>query len=700
MSVEQGGEAFGPWLGRQLRRATISQAELAKELGITRAAVSAWIVGRAEPRDEHKRAIAQILGIEPEAVNNRTSDVLANLPLTWHHRPAHADGGREYGNAAAFAFNADLSVLAREATQNSLDERHDQTRPVQVHYTLHEISGPHLDKFLDTLQWNELRRHYDAAAGKNQKVARSLKVALEDLDRTRTMLLLRVDDYNAAGLTGPEYSDGRFAAVVRRQLDSHKESSRRAGGSYGLGKVTLWATSKFGLVMMNSTLSEPHEGRTERRVIGRLDLPWRTVDDEAYAGPAWFGEPDTSPEHPKVSRSWWADEQTVRDLYLERPGADAGTSFLIVGAHDASGDAESLQDMHEKLVRSLADGFWAAMVGGQRAGALLDARVTTMRNGQVLVPEQRVDPHSRHPALSRALKAYLDNDTVSERTSGDQVAQTNVSLFVTPLMNAPRVEGKGTEHRAVLLLTGTDDEDRKNRVVCMRGNRMTIMERRPRELPLGTDSFQAVLLAGYATENDGEDVQLAEDFLRASEPPEHNKWDRTEELTSLYRRGALSRIDDFKEEIDKAVRELVGRRETVTRGGPAVLQELLRLNSGGVSTGTRRAQGVPTVRSINARLDDTGAWHVDVDLKLPDADDFWLLTPVAKFGVRSGGAMNVRWHVITGADNCEVENGNLVIPAGARSASFAGVTDPGSHPVRGTLSRLLIDVYKARGGAR
>lgn len=698
MSVEQ-GEAFGPWLGRQLRRATRSQAELAKHLGITRAAVSAWIVGRAEPRDEHKRMIADFLGIAPEAVSNRTSDIATNLPLTWHHRPAHADGGREYGNAAAFAFNADLSVLAREATQNSLDERHDLTRPVQVHYTLHEVSGPHLDKFLDTLRWNELRKHYDAAAEKKQKVARSLKAALEELDQTRAMLLLRVDDYNASGLTGPEYSDGRFAAVVRRQLDSHKESSKRAGGSYGLGKVTLWATSRFGLVLMNSTLSEPHEGRTERRVIGRLDLPWRTVDDEAYAGPAWFGEPDTSPEHRGVSRSWWADESTVRDLHLERPNSDAGTSFLIVGAHDASGDAESLQDMHEKLVRSLADGFWAAMIGGERAGALLDARVTTMRNGQVLVPEQRVDPYSRHPALSRALKAYLDNDTVAERTSDDQVAQTEVSLFVTPLRDASRVEGKGIEHRAVLLLTGTDDEDRKNRVVCMRGNRMTIMERRPRDLPLGTDAFQAVLLAGYATENDGESIRLAEDFLRASEPPEHNKWDRTEELTSLYRRGALTRINDFKDEIDRAVRELVGRRENVTRGGPAALQELLRLN-GSVYTGTRRAQGVPTVRSINARLDDAGAWHVDVDLKLPDAEDSWLLTPIAKFDVRSGGRPAIEWSLLTAAENCRFENGNLVIPAGTRSASFAGVTDPASHPVRGKLSRLLVDIQKARGGVR
>ncbi|WP_181773446.1 helix-turn-helix domain-containing protein [Amycolatopsis pittospori] len=695
---DQEGEAFGPWLGRQLRRAGKSQAELAQHLKLTRAAVSAWITGRAEPREEVKRQIAGFLGIDVASLHNRVSDVVTKLPLQWHHRPAHADGGREYGNAAAFAFKADLSVLAREATQNSLDERSDTTKPVRIHYTLHELSGEHLDKFLDALQWNKLRRHYDEAASAEQKVSRSLRAALDDLDRTRSLLLLRVDDYNAAGLTGPEYSDGRFAAVVRRQLDSHKQSGTRAGGSYGLGKVTLWATSRFGLVLMNSTLSIPHEGRTERRVIGRLDLPWRKVDDKAYAGPAWFGEPDTAPSHKEVSRSWWADEDAVRELHLERANSDTGTSFLIVGAHDASGDTESLEDLHEKLVRSLADGFWAAMIGGDRAGALLEARVTTLRNGRVLVPEHQVNPHTHHPALSRALKAYLDNETVAERTAGDQVASVEVPLFVTPRKGEGKAQGKGVKHSAVLLLTRAEGEERTNRVVCMRGNRMTIIDKRPRDLPLGTDAFQAVLLAGHATENEGEDVDLAEQFLRASEPPEHHKWDRTEELTSLYQRGALTRIKEFHDEIDRAVRELVGRREISRRGGPTVLKELLKLDSAGAA-GSRRAQGVPTVRSINAQLDDTGAWHVSVDIKLPNAEDPWLLTPVAKFDVRSGGRPAVDWSLLTAAENCDVENGNLIIPPGVRSASFIGVTDPTSHPVRGRFSRLVVDVQKARGGA-
>ncbi|GAA2421984.1 helix-turn-helix transcriptional regulator [Streptomyces coeruleofuscus] len=693
------GEAFGPWLARQLRRAGMSQADLATQVGKTRAAVSAWINGRAEPREETKARIAEILGTNLAAIVTRTVDVPTGRPVRWHHRPAHADGGREYGNAAAFAFDADLSVLAREATQNSLDERYDDRAPVRVHYTLHELDGPHLDAFLAALRWNELLPHYEEASQGNQKVSRSLRSALEDLSQEHRLRILRIDDYNAAGLTGPEYSDGRFAAVVRRQLDSHKVTGGRAGGSYGLGKATLWATSRFGLVLINSTLSEPHEGRTTGRVIGRMDLPWHEVEGEAYAGPAWLGEPDTDPEHEGVSRSWWADDETVHSLHLGRSSGEPGTSFLIVGAHDASGDTESLQDMHDKLVRSLADGFWAAMLGGRSAGPLLEARVTTLRNGEVYIAERHVDPHFHHPALSRALQAYLDGDTVAELTSAGQVVRADVPLIVTPLKGQGRQRDKGREHRAALLLTPADENDAQiNRVVCMRGNRMTITEQRPRDLPLGIPPFQAVLLAGYATGRDGEDVALAEAFLRASEPPEHDRWDRTEELTTAYQRGALARLKEFRSSIDKTIRLLLGKREIARSEGPAVLRELLKLDT---STGPagRRAQSFPTVRNIEARIDDRGAWHVTVHLRLPDAPDPWVLAPVAKFDVRSGGRPSVDWELLVGSESCRAENGTVIVEPGVRTAVFSGVTDPTTHPVRGRYARLAVDVPKARGGA-
>ncbi|MFE1358399.1 helix-turn-helix domain-containing protein [Streptomyces harbinensis] len=686
-------EDFGVWLARQLKRREMTQTDLAQALGITRAGVSAWITGRAEPREEKKRAIAQVLGTDEATVHLRTADAPSNRPLTWYHRPAHVDGGREFGNAAAFAFDADLSVLAREATQNSLDERMDAASPVRVRYILHELSGESLRRFLQALRWEELRPHYEAAASQQQKVGRVISQGLHELRETDTLLLLRVDDYNCSGLTGPDYGDGRFSAVVRRQLDSRK-SSRHAGGSYGLGKATLWATSRLGLVLINSTLSEPHEHRTQRRLIGRLDLPWREVDGRAWAGPAWLGESDTAPGYEGVSRSWWADEETTARLHLARDSSDPGTSFLVVGAHDAAGDAETVQEMHEKLVRSLAENFWAAMTWGGESPAFLDASVTTLRNGQVLIKEERVDPHAYEPARARALRAYLDGKTVDRLTDLDQVVLTHVPLTVPPLRGE---RGAPTQHRAILLLTPAEASDRHpNHLVCMRGNRMTVSTRRVPDLPLGTHPFQAVLLAGHATGDTGADSDLAEAFLRASEPPEHDDWTKTEELSARYARGARQRIVDFRRDMNTAVRLLGGRDEERRTGGPSVLRELLRLDRG-ARGGGRRTHGYPTVAYVDGELDPSGAWRVRVEVKLPARSDPWTMTPVAKFDVRSGGRPTVRWAELTADENCHVRNGQLRFDPGVRTASFRGVTDVASHPVAGDMALLVIDLQKSRG---
>ncbi|WP_329228208.1 helix-turn-helix transcriptional regulator [Streptomyces canus] len=688
-------QEFGIWLDRQLRKQGMTQTALADMLNVTPAAVSAWVTGRAEPREDRKRAIAAALGTDEATVYSRTADAVTRRPVQWMPRPAHADGGREFGNPAAFAFEADVAVLAREATQNSLDEQHDPHQPVRVRYTLNELSGEHLKSFQDALRWTEIEPHLQAAATQKHKVGRVIAEGLRDMAESDTLLLLRVDDYNCTGLTGPDYGDeSKFAAVLRDQLNSHKDSGV-AGGSYGLGKITLWATSRLGLVLVNSTLSRAHEGRHERRFFGRLELPWHESNGRAYAGLASLGEADTEPEREGVARSWWADEETAKSLHLERENPDPGTSFLIVGAHDAAGGAESLQEMHEKLVRALADNFWAAMTSGRDSRPVLEASVTTLRNGQVVIPAEKVDPSRYQPARTRALRAFLDGDTVEQRTDSAQVAMAHVSLLVPPRKDAGGRPGPSTEHKAVLLVTAADDEDLEpNRLVCMRGNRMTVMTRRVADLPLSTDAFQAVLLAGKATGTKGEDVELAEMFLRASEPPEHNDWTKTEDLVTTYARGARARIDDFRKSMTAAVRSLVGRREARKEGGPAVLRELLRIDAH--STEARRPERHPVVRHVEGEVDARGAWNVRVEVKLPRREDPWLLVPVAKFDVRSGGKPAVEWAKLIAGENCRVEDGVLHFEPGVAIASFSGVTDASSHPVTAHHARLIVDLQKGK----
>ncbi|MEI5032299.1 helix-turn-helix transcriptional regulator [Streptomyces sp. S1A(2023)] len=108
------GTEFGPWLARQLKLTGKSQTELADEIGVTRAAVSAWVTKRATPRPEVSARIAEALGTDMATMSTRNTDTTAGLPIGWYHRPEHADRGREMGNAATFAFDADVEVLARE----------------------------------------------------------------------------------------------------------------------------------------------------------------------------------------------------------------------------------------------------------------------------------------------------------------------------------------------------------------------------------------------------------------------------------------------------------------------------------------------------------------------------------------------------------------------------------------------------------
>ncbi|MFF0048445.1 helix-turn-helix transcriptional regulator [Streptomyces sp. NPDC005498] len=712
----EAGEEFGPWLARQLRLANKTQAELAEELGLTRAAVSAWITKRSVPRPTVMGEIAKALGTDLGTVHTRTTDTQAGLPVTWYHRPGYQDGGRDGGNAAAFAFDADVQVLARETCQNSLDERLvENGRPVRVRYTIHELTGEKLGAFRAALLWDELQPHYSAVSesAADQKVGRVVDAGVRDMFEKGRLVLLRIDDYNASGLTGDDYGDGKFAAVVRRQLESLK-SGRGAGGSYGLGKATLWATSALGMVLINSTLSVPHEGRTERRVIGRLELPWRSVDGIPYAGPAWLGRPDPETHNAEVVRSWWADEETVERLHLTRDNDEPGTSFLIVGAHDVAsleqggtdsddeegnaGDGDGIRDirvMHRRLVEALGRDFWAAMTGGGSRLPLLETSVRTYRNGEIVVEEETVDPTDIQPSRSRALRAFYEGTTVDRLTEAGQVALCAVPLKL-PLFGG-RSGTLGT-HQGVLLVTDAEDKDGvPNQVHSLRGNRMTIKKSTVHGLPLGVTQFQAVLLVGHAAGESAPFAGEAEEFLRAAEPPEHDRWGQTEELTLRWSHSAHNRISRLTTEVNAAVKGLVvrpkrpgseesaklGKKLTVQRKAPAV----------------KRGSGptVPELVELDAEIGASKEWRITAEVKLPRADELPAMTPVVLLEVRSGGRPRLDWAELVAVEGCAVEGGVLHFEQGARRAVFRGATDPTSHPVRTELTRLALELRAGSG---
>nr|WP_158102259.1 sigma-70 family RNA polymerase sigma factor [Streptomyces cacaoi] len=701
---------FGRWMAERMRIRGWDAVEAGRRLAVPQATVEAWLNGSSEPPPELLARAQECLEAESGADGSRaTPEQPANdmSQVVWYHRPGHDDGGREFGNAAAFAFEADVEVLAREATQNSLDERvRCNDRPVRVSYTLHELTGDFLTRFCEAIHWDDLLPHFEAAAAQDQKVGRAIRAGLREMMDKDRLVLLRVDDYNANGLTGDDYEDGRFAAVVRRQLDSRK-SDLMAGGSYGLGKATLWSTSRLGLVLINSTLCEPHEGRTERRFIGRLDLPWREVAGKRYAGPAWLGRPDDEAGNGEVARSWWADEATAELLHLTRGTDEPGTSFLIVGAHDvasltevgqgtegdAGDDEDSLERMHRRLVQALGRNFWAAMTSGGDHQPLLEASVRSLRNGAEFIAEEKVEPEVHQPARTRALRAFLCGTTVDRITEEEQVACTTVPLKVP---EKDGTSGTAGEHRAVLLVTrATDTDGKPNRVTAMRGNRMTVKVSHVPGLPIGTNPFQAVLLAGLAAGPDAPFAAEAEEFLRTSEPPEHNKWGQTEELRMRYSPSAHRRIAALTTETNRAVHALVAIRQEKKLTGAGKVSRRLKV-SGKPSP---RAVGVaerPRMDDLEAVVDPTGAWRITAEVRLPPRAETWRMTPVAKLEVRSGPRPVVDWAELVAISHCELDDGVLCFTPGSRRAVFRGVTDVSSHPVRAALTGLVVELQEGR----
>jgi hypothetical protein len=417
----------------------------------------------------------------------------------------------------------------------------------------------------------------------------------------------------------------------------------------------------------------------------------------------------------EVVRSWWADEETVDSLHLTRDSDEPGTSFLIVGAHDVASldqsrtvsatdeDEEGSDDdgardirvMHKRLVEALSRDFWAAMTAGGSRLPLLETSVRTLRNGEVVVEEEQVDPTERQPSRTRALRAFYEGTTVERLTESGQVALSTVP-FRLPLSGGRR--GTLGTHQAVLLVTEAEDKDgAENQVHSLRGNRMTIKKSTVTGLPLGVTSFQAVLLVGRAAGESAPFAEEAEEFLRAAEPPEHDRWGQTEELTLRWSRSAHFRISRLTTEVNAAVKELVVRPKRPGSQESAKLRKKLTVRR--KTAAPRRGPGtaLPELTELDARIGESREWCITAEVKLPRAEELPAMTPVVLLDVRSGSRPRLDWAELVALEGCRVEDGVLHFTPGARRAVFSGATDPTNHPVRTELTRLVVELRAGSG---
>ena len=411
------------------------------------------------------------------------------------------------------------------------------------------------------------------------------------------------------------------------------------------------------------------------------------MKDSNFAGPGWLGKQDGS----RVI-SYWNNPALAKDLYLDRPGTETGTSVLVVGFHDPSSDVpRTPRELAAEIELGVADNFWPALSAGR-----LDVTVETVEASTVNY-QVKVDASQSTPEFVDALQKHVIDDVTEQLMSPGDVVRRKIPLKLPRRKSAEEGHEELT-HDAILLVRRCDDGDtstHKNQLALFRGRQMIVKYIDLKNLVFGGKPFHAIVLCGEAAGKQPAD-RASERFLRTAEPPSHNNFELTPQLKAEYAPGGKKAIDDFIQAIKDAIRELIKPTTKEETDGPQAIKELLN-----ISTGSPSSQKVRIVHSTGNVLEQK--WHVAGTIRVTKPGDYeYRVNPVMIFLAESGGGKQVHWEGLTAGKGCRVDGNRLIIDAKTREATFEGISDSDSHPIPATESNIMLDIRQVEeltGGA-
>lgn len=504
---------------------------------------------------------------------------------------------------------------------------------------------------------------------------------------------MRIEDRNTVGLVGPERRSesadgdiGTFVRFCRNTLSSQK--TQTAGGSYGLGKSVNWRCSLVSTVLVNSKLSEPHDGKVEYRLFGRTDLGFHSIKDQYFSGRGQFGHVNGEGET-ATTDSMWADNPLVRSLYLERETKKPGTSILVVGFHSPAEPEADRGDLHELVVEAWVENFWLAL---HRGDLKIDVEVANGSEVETTVTLRAAD---HRPELVEALEKYEAGDLVDELRDPGDVIVHDIKLEVPSTRSAAPTQHKAFAHTAKLIVRLADESrpGRTNRIALMRGPAMVVEHLGVSEAQTGGIPFDAFVLCGNLAGDSDHDA-YAEAFLRAAEPPAHDRWESTDGLAAKYHAGYKKGIDEFKYAIKAKTLDQFRRRPTGLEEGPEALKKMLRIDTPPPTSPT------PRLKSLDGGIEGD-RWNLTAEFSMSNRDNGWSFVPVVEF-VGENRSVEIPWAELrVETSGCTLEDGTnrLHAPKAGktknRTVRISGTTDPDGQPIPPDRAAVTVRAAKA-----
>jgi hypothetical protein len=305
--------------------------------------------------------------------------------------------------------------------------------------------------------------------------------------------VLRISDYGTTGLTGDDLDErGRWFALVKSQGVSNKGDT--AGGSFGIGKSSPFAASRFRTVFYGT---RTERGSVALQGVSRL-VSHKGTGSKLTQGTGFIGEydgqggEDGEPVFRAVRK-----EASIPKVFRR---AEPGTDIWVIGYR--SGDSWS-----GDLIRSILSNFWPAIHRGS----------IQFRVGQKTISKVN---------LRELIEEHIGQDDFEAHH------------YYKAILNQPitkRLKHTGTSE---LYLTASS-RDLPRKLCMVRSSGMRIYDYQPKACRV---PFSGLFIC---TDADGNKL------LRKLEPPKHDAWDpkRTEDSSG---KKALDEIKLWiREEVKK-----------------------------------------------------------------------------------------------------------------------------------------------------
>jgi hypothetical protein len=461
-------------------------------------------------------------------------------------------------------------TFVREVLQNCNDAGSGREGPVGVNFRFRKLSGEGLERFQQAINWSKLSKHYEAAFGDSHSLR--LEEFLTHLREEEELLMLVVEDENTVGLTGSEderAGETPYTSLIRDWQVTYKEGTS-AGGSHGVGKSVLWASSGISTCLFNSTLSRPDPRDDSPRLIGRAILPDHYLDDDHRHGKGWLGWKDESSQIEHPISVWDGEaEELATALGVERRSDEPGTTVGIVGFCSPVGELDpDIEEVMDDFVEAAVKNFWPAIHRGN-----LEVMVEAPDGTQIDATIDEV------PEVEPFVECYeRRNDPVEEVEKPGDVGRETVEFQFTRKDTDETFEARATV--CARPIRPSEDESLKNRTAIFRGSGMVVDYVEKAEPAAYGHEYNAVLMAGEARGwNGGTSSKTddeAEEFLKTAEPASHDRWGSTPKLKKKYKRGCVGTAKSLQgDKLLRALEEIVGE-ETEREGQfiPSIAKKL------------------------------------------------------------------------------------------------------------------------------